>query len=641
MCSAQICVCFCLCLLNTLLNSLAAEIYLRYLCATKKSFSMGKITSQPKLWTSSFISICLVNLFIFLNFHALLPTFPFFITSLGGDAFAIGVAAALFSLATVFTRPFVGWIIDTRGRRTILLIGLVGLALMPLGYCIAAGISLTIILRTIHGMFHAVASNANSTWVADIVPRKRMGEGLGMHGLSLAISTAIAPAIGLSIMGAFGFRPLFVLTSISIVIAFCLTLFIRNKNYVLEKKPLRLTELFEPMSLPAAITQCLFMITYSTVEVFVAIYASKEGLPSGGIYFIFIAISTLITRVALGRFVDSHGEKLLVYTGNTSCIIAVLLLVFLHNLPCFIFSALFMGYGFGAIVPSLQTMAMHAVKPDRRGAATSTFFVAFDLGVAMGGFIAGILIENLGYDAMFLIIMFFCVLSLGYYYIFGRKHASSFNVSMRRATPLQSFEPEAQDEGVHLPLVVTISREFGSGGHLIGETLAKKMGVKFYDKELIALTAKKSGFDEATIQACEQSVDGIMMYDDPTQAAVFDAQSEVIKELVGQESCVIVGRLANFILKERPNCLNVFIYSNLSYRTKNISQKYEITTQEAEEIVKQTDKKRREHCFHFTGYEWGKFSNYHLMIDSSTLGYEGSANMIFSMAKGKEDNQQS
>ncbi len=596
---------------------------------------MTNVGNNPKLWTGPFISICLVNFFIFINFHALLPTFPFFIASLGGDAIAIGVAASLFSLATVISRPFVGWVIDTRGRRTILLIGLVGLALMPMGYCLAMGIAMTILLRTVHGMFHAVASNANSTWVADIVPRERMGEGLGMHGLSLAVSTAIAPAIGLSIMGTFGFRPLFAMTSVSVVIGFALTLLIRSKNYTLERKPLRLKELFEPMAVPAAITQCLFMVTYSTVEVFVAIYATEKGLPSGGVYFIFIAASTLVSRVALGRFVDRHGEMPLVYTGNAACLSAVLLLVLCNNLPCFILSALCLGYSFGAIVPSLQTMAMHAVSPDRRGAATSTFFVAFDLGVAVGGFIAGFLIKTLGYDAMFLLIMSFCFLSLGYYYVFGRNHASSFNASMRRATSPQPFGPDTRRHGGNLPLVITISRELGSGGHIIGETVAKRMGVKFYDRELIALTAKRSGFDEATVQACEQSVDGIMMYDDPTQAAVFHAQSETVKELVAREPCVIVGRLANFILKERPCCLNVFVHSARTCRTRNVANKYGITLQEAEELVRQTDKKRREHCLHFTGYEWGKFSNYHLMIDSSVLGCDGSADIILAMAKGK------
>ena len=166
---------------------------------------MNEKKKQQKLWSGSFIRICLVNLFIFINFHALLPTFPFFVTHLGGDAVAIGVATALFSLASIISRPFVGWLVDTKGRCTVLIIGLIGMTLMPMGYFISAGLSMAIILRTTHGIFHAASSNASSTWVTDIIPHSRMGEGLGMYGLSMAISTAIAPALGLEIYHNFTF----------------------------------------------------------------------------------------------------------------------------------------------------------------------------------------------------------------------------------------------------------------------------------------------------------------------------------------------------------------------------------------------------------------------------------------------------
>ena len=102
---------------------------------------MEETAGQNKLWTGSFIRICLVNLFIFVNFHALLPTFPFFVTYLGGDAVTIGLATALFSVASIVSRPFVGWLIDTRGRCTILVLGLVGMALIPMGYFVSAGIA--------------------------------------------------------------------------------------------------------------------------------------------------------------------------------------------------------------------------------------------------------------------------------------------------------------------------------------------------------------------------------------------------------------------------------------------------------------------------------------------------------------------
>ncbi len=590
---------------------------------------MNNIVDKQKLWTGSFIKVCLVNLFIFVNFHSLLPTFPFFVKYLGGDAVAIGLATALFSVASIVSRPFVGWLVDTKGRCCILVAGLIGMALMPMGYFVSAGIAFAVVLRTAHGAFHAASSNAVSTWVTDIIPHSRMGEGLGMYGLSMAVSTAVAPALGLAVMNAWGFRPLFALATVSAVIALLIGISIKNRDYTAVSKPLRASELFEPMSLPASVTQFFFMVTYGVIEVYVAIYASTNRLPGGGIYFIFIAVSTVLTRILLGRAVDKYGEARLVYTGNVACMAGILLLVFCHNLPCYVISALLMGYSFGAIQPSLQTMAMHAVAPERRGAASSTFFVAFDFGIALGGFIAGVLVKYCGYDMMFLLIGLSCVLSLSYYYFFGRNHASSFNPSNRRtavtAGPSSAVHPDAAGA---LPAVITISREYGSGGHLIGELLAKKLGYWFYDKEIIALTAKESGLGESVVKDSEQTVDGMVMYDNPTQDAVFHAQSRVIRDISSKEPCVIVGRLANFILKDRPYSCNVFIYADMEHRIGRISGKYGLSTEEAAAKIRKTDKERSGHCLHYTGEEWGGCHNYHLMLDSSLLGYEGSADII-------------
>lgn len=149
---------------------------------------------------------------------------------------------------------------------------------------------------------------------------------------------------------------------------------IRSRNYTVSDAPLRICELFEPMSVPAAVTQFFFMMAYGVIEVYVAIYAASCHLPGGGIYFIFIALATVGTRILLGRAVDRYGEARLVYTGNAAIVAGILLLIFAHNVPCYLLSAVLLGYSFGAIQPSLQTMAMHAVAPERRGAASSTFF---------------------------------------------------------------------------------------------------------------------------------------------------------------------------------------------------------------------------------------------------------------------------
>ena len=598
---------------------------------------MDKTTENNKLWTDSFVRICLVNFFIFVNFHALLPTFPFFVTWLGGDAVTIGLATALFSVASIVSRPFVGWLIDTRGRRIILVAGLVGMAVVPMGYFVSAGIALAVVLRTAHGVFHAASSNASSTWVTDIIPRSRMGEGLGMYGLSMAISTAVAPALGLAVMNAWGFRPLFAVAALVAIAALLTGMGIRSRNYTMSSVPLRISELFEPLSMPAAVTQFFFMMAYGVIEVYVAIYADSCGLPGGGLYFIFIALATVATRLLLGRTIDRYGEARLVYTGNAAIVAGILLLVFAHNVPCYLLSAALLGYSFGAIQPSLQTMAMHAVAPERRGAASSTFLVAFDFGIALGGFLAGVLVKYLDYDAMFLCMIVPCVLSWAYYYVFGRRHASSFNPPVRTAVATAGTKQPSAETG--LPLVVTLSREYGSGGHRIGELLAQRLGVKFYDRELIALTARQSGLSERLVHESEQTVDGRLMYDDPMQTAVFHAQSRVIRDIAARESCVIVGRLANFVLKDRPACLHVFVYADEAARLKRIAGEYGIDRTRAEALLRRTDRERREHCLHYTGREWGDRHCYGLMIDSSTGRYEQTVETICAALAGTTAHQ--
>lgn len=587
---------------------------------------------KPKLWTGSFVKICLVNFFVFVNFHALLPTFPFFVSHLGGDAVAIGVATALFSLTAIISRPFLGWLTDTRGRRTMLVVGLVGMAAIPMGYFISSGIAMAVLLRTAHGAFHASSSNATATWVTDIIPPKRMGEGLGMYGLSMAVSTAVAPALGLAVMNALGFRSLFMLAAVAALLALFLGLSIKSRNYRLSSEPLRVKELFEPLAVPASVTQFFFMVSYGVVEVYVAIYASTCHLPSGGLYFISVAVATVATRFVLGRYIDRYGEANLVYTGNGAIIAGIVLLVLCHNTPCYVLSALLLGYSFGAIQPSLQTMAMHAVPQERRGAASSTFFVAFDLGIALGGFAAGVLVKHLGYDMMFLIISISCVVSAVYYVAVARKHPSSFNPSIRRCRQQVS---QPCGEAGPLPLVITISRQYGSGGHHIGELLAKQMGVKLYDKELITLTARRSGLSELTVADTEQAVDGRMAYESDMQTAIFQAQRQVITDIAQREPCVIVGRLANFILAGRPNCLHVFVYASPNYRIRRMTQEYGVPEAEAAEIMARADQERAEHCRHFTGQTWGACNAYDMLVNSACCGVEGTAALIRQMAEGR------
>jgi uncharacterized membrane protein YczE/cytidylate kinase len=189
-------------------------------------------------------------------------------------------------------------------------------------------------------------------------------------------------------------------------------------------------------------------------------------------------------------------------------------------------------------------------------------------------------------------------------------------------------------------MVITISREFGSGGHEIGKKVAEKLGFAFYDKSLIGLTAEKGGFTPEYIKEHEQKLAHSLLFNlyeqnyayvdgqVPPLDALFLVQSKIIREVSEAGACVVVGRCANFVLKGRPNCFNVFVHANHGYRKKRLAEKRGMDEATAEKEIEKTDRERANYCMHYTGLAWGEADNYHLTIDSSLLGAEKSAELI-------------
>ncbi len=186
--------------------------------------------------------------------------------------------------------------------------------------------------------------------------------------------------------------------------------------------------------------------------------------------------------------------------------------------------------------------------------------------------------------------------------------------------------------------VITIAREYGSGGRLIGEELAKKLDIPFYDKELILLAAKKSGFSEEYIRRTEQIKSASFLYSLymtsqvlPMSDQIFLVQSKIIQELVEQGPCVIVGRCADYVLRNTPNCMNVFIHAPMDERVCRASKEYGDEANNMEDYVRKQDKKRSSYYNYFSQSKWGNAKNYHLAVNS-TLGVSHTAKLILDAA---------
>lgn len=180
--------------------------------------------------------------------------------------------------------------------------------------------------------------------------------------------------------------------------------------------------------------------------------------------------------------------------------------------------------------------------------------------------------------------------------------------------------------------IITISREFGSGGRFIGEEVAKKLGIACYDKNIIEKIAEQSGMSlEYIAEKAELSPrKGLFAYafsgrntaGKSVEDIVYEAQREVILKIAEKESCVIIGRNADFILKDREDVLNVFIHGNLPEKTERICRLYHVDAAAAEKMMADIDKRRMTNYNFYTEQKWGKAENYTLTLNSSQLGYE-------------------
>ncbi len=188
--------------------------------------------------------------------------------------------------------------------------------------------------------------------------------------------------------------------------------------------------------------------------------------------------------------------------------------------------------------------------------------------------------------------------------------------------------------------VITINRQFGSGGHAIGEIIAKKLNIAFYDSKLIDLTAEEGGFTKEYVKKNEQKISNNLLYTlykqnyayvneaIPPQDMLFMIQTKVIREIAAKESCVIVGRSADYILKGHPNCFNVFVHANKSFRIDRIVSDYGIAPEEAEKEMERKDRERINYSKHYTGHDWDALQAYDLTVESSLFGIDITAAMI-------------
>lgn len=194
--------------------------------------------------------------------------------------------------------------------------------------------------------------------------------------------------------------------------------------------------------------------------------------------------------------------------------------------------------------------------------------------------------------------------------------------------------------------IITISRQYGSGGRLIAQKLSKKLEIPFYDQALIDMAAKESGYEAELFEHVDEHSNNwfynlsmfgnsTAMQDLPLNDKIFLAQSSIIRKVADEGSCIIVGRCADYVLRDRKDCVNVFIHSDLTSRIKRSTEQYGLPAAKAGDEILKIDKQRATYYRYYSEKKWGRAENYDLSLHSDSIGLDNCVDLIISFADMK------
>ena len=366
------------------------------------------MTNKEPIWTKPFISLFSTNFSIFIIFYGLVTVLPLYATDVleRSDEDA-GLLMTIFLISAIIMRPFTGKLLDLAGKRKMLWISLFLYLICTVMYYFIEPFSILLILRFVQGIWFSIATTASGSLAADNIPPSRRGAGLGYFTMSTNLAVVVGPFIALTIVQYFSYDIFFIAMSLLLLIGALTALSIPP-----EKQPavppvrakMTLNDLFEKKSLPIALIGSLVAFSYASILSYLSIYSQqKDLLYLTSSFFAVFAIVMLVSRPFTGRIFDEKGPRYIIIPGLVFFMFGLILLAYMDSPFTFLLSGTFIGLGYGAIVPSFQTLAIQSTTHERSGYATATFFTLFDTGIAIGSFILGIVASKLGYQGLYLL----------------------------------------------------------------------------------------------------------------------------------------------------------------------------------------------------------------------------------------------
>ena len=322
------------------------------------------------------------------------PLITGFSESLGASAVLMGIVGGMMNVVSLCCRPFVGNLADKISKYRLSTIGAALMILACVGYVCAPSPAVIVCARVVNGIGFSLCSVCMATWIASLLPRERVGAGMGLYGTMNALAMAIAPALGISLYGTIGYRGAFVIATAFAVMVVIFVRLTHDKGAVPppapgQKKPLQLVE---RRVLPVAAIIMLFAIPYCATQSFLVSYIAARGLTANAsLFFPLYAVILLALRLSMAGLFDSRPFRFFIRISAVSALVSIACLSLMHGNALLIIAAAFMAGGYGLMCSVCQSTAIRIAGPEKRGLANSTYYIGFDLGMALGPIIGGFL----------------------------------------------------------------------------------------------------------------------------------------------------------------------------------------------------------------------------------------------------------
>ena len=351
-----------------------------------------KLNSDP-VYNLHFILMCLSSLLFSASFNMMIPELPAYLSSMGGAEYK-GFIIALFTLTAGISRPFSGKLTDKVGRVPIMAVGSIVCFVCGILYPVLTTVSGFLFLRLVHGFSTGFKPTATAAYIADIIPRERWGEALGLHGICFSIGMAIGPALGSTITLYTSINVMFFTSSffalLSILILFNMKETLQNKQkFSFGLLKISKQDVFAKEALPAALITFLSYVAYGSILTLIPDWTEHLGFQNKGVFFMLFTISSMMVRFFAGKISDQKGRVLVIKLGLVLLIIALVLLASIDAKIGLILGGLMYGISTGILSPALNAWTIDFSKPDERGKAMATMYIAMEAGIGLGALCAG------------------------------------------------------------------------------------------------------------------------------------------------------------------------------------------------------------------------------------------------------------